>query len=53
MDSELTVTVFLSHSHRDKVVARRLLRELGARCFRVWLDEREILLGVHDRDAPW
>jgi hypothetical protein len=46
METEPGVTVFLSHSHRDKVVARRLLRELGARGFRAWLDEREPRLGA-------
>jgi len=46
MDTKPTVTVFISYSHRDKVVARRLLRELGARGFRVWLDERDLRLGA-------
>jgi hypothetical protein len=46
MDTPSGVTVFLSHSHHDKVVARRLRRELGAHGFRAWLDEREVPLGA-------
>jgi hypothetical protein len=38
--------VFLSHSHLDKRVARRLLRRLTAHGIRVWLDERELRVGV-------
>ncbi len=38
--------VFLSHSHLDKRVARRLLRRLTAHGIRVWLDERELRVGA-------
>ena len=38
--------VFLSHSHQDKRIARRLARELRPYRFRVWIDEAELRLGV-------
>ena len=38
--------VFLSHSHVDKSVARRLVRRLMAHGINVWLDERELKLGA-------
>lgn len=38
--------VFLSHSHLDKRVARRLLRRLSAHGIRVWLDERALQVGA-------
>lgn len=39
-------TVFLSHSHVDKRVARRLCRRLTAHGINVWLDERELRVGA-------
>jgi hypothetical protein len=41
-----TPTVFLSHSHVDKRVARRIVRRLTAHGIRVWIDERELPLGA-------
>lgn len=41
-----SIDIFISYSHHDKVFARRLLRELGARGFHVWLDERELPVGA-------
>lgn len=38
--------VFLSHSHRDKRVARRLVRSLTAHGIKVWIDERELRVGT-------
>ncbi len=37
--------VFLSYSHADKLVARRLVRRLAAHGIRVWFDDRELRLG--------
>jgi len=37
--------VFLSYSHLDKHIARRLVRRLTAYGIRVWLDERELRIG--------
>lgn len=39
-------TVFLSHSHADNSVARRLVRRLTAHGVRVWIDERELRPGA-------
>jgi hypothetical protein len=39
-------TVFLSHSHADKRIARRLVRSLSARGIKVWIDERELRAGA-------
>jgi TIR domain len=39
-------TVFISYSHSDKDVARRLVRELTPRGVKVWLDERELRVGT-------
>lgn len=41
-----TPGVFLSHSHVDKPVARRLVRRMTAHGINVWLDERELKLGA-------
>jgi hypothetical protein len=41
-----TPTVFLSHSHVDKRVARRMVRRLTAHNIRVWIDERELQVGA-------
>jgi TIR domain len=41
-----TPTVFLSYSHRDQVVARRIVRELTERRVKTWLDERELRIGA-------
>src|SRR5215472_5244726 len=38
-------TVFLSHSHIDKRVARRIVRRFAAHGMRVWIDERELRVG--------
>ena len=40
------VTVFLSHSHIDKRVARCLVRRMSAHGVDVWIDERELRLGA-------
>jgi len=37
--------IFLSHSHEDKVFARRLARDLSVHWLEVWLDEAEIRVG--------
>ncbi len=37
--------MFLSHSHVDRRVARRLVRRLTAHGVKVWIDERELQLG--------
>lgn len=37
--------VFLSHSHVDKRVARRLVRRLTAHGVKVWIDERKLRIG--------
>lgn len=39
-------SVFLSYSHADRNVARRLVRELGPHGIRVWIDESELRLGA-------
>lgn len=46
MASTSAPRVFLSHSHLDKRVARRLLRRLSAHGIRAWLDERELRVGT-------
>ncbi len=46
MASTANPTVFLSHSHDDKSVARRLVRRLGAHGIRVWIDELELAPGA-------
>jgi len=38
-------TLFLSHSHKDRRVARRIVRRLSAHGIQVWIDERELRLG--------
>jgi hypothetical protein len=38
--------VFLSHSHADKPVARRLVRRLTAHGIKVWIDEAELRIGA-------
>lgn len=38
-------SLFLSHSHRDKVFVRRLGEDLRARGLRVWIDEAEMAVG--------
>ncbi len=45
MTAQTTPTVFLSHSHSDKSVARALVRRLTAHGVKVWIDERELRLG--------
>jgi TIR domain len=39
-------SVFLSYSHIDKRVARRLVRRLTAHAVKAWLDERELRIGA-------
>jgi TIR domain-containing protein len=46
MAAQTAPTVFLSHSHGDKRVARRLVRRLTAHGIKVWIDERELRLGA-------
>jgi hypothetical protein len=41
-----TLTAFLSYSHVDKRVARRIVRRLTAHGIRVWIDERELRVGA-------
>lgn len=38
-------SIFLSHSHIDKPLARRLANDLTKHGIRVWIDEAEILVG--------
>src|SRR2546423_1204777 len=45
MSAQQAPTVFLSHSHKDRRVARRLVRRLTAHGIKVWIDERELRLG--------
>jgi hypothetical protein len=45
MTGQAGPTVFLSHSHVDKRIARRLVRRLNAHGVRVWIDERELRVG--------
>src|SRR5271155_2948456 len=45
-DRHAAPTVFISYSHLDKLVARRLLRELTAHGIKAWLDERELRVGA-------
>jgi TIR domain len=42
IDTRSAPTVFISYSHLDKRVARRVVRQLTARGVKVWLDEREL-----------
>jgi hypothetical protein len=46
VSGKTTPTVFLSHSHVDKRVARRTVRRLTAHWIRVWIDERELRVGA-------
>jgi hypothetical protein len=46
MAAQTGPTVFLSHTHSDKRVARRLVRRLTAHGVKVWIDERELRLGA-------
>src|SRR6516164_8791891 len=46
MAAQAVPTVFLSHSHLGKRVARRLVRRLTAHGIKVWLDERELRVGA-------
>jgi hypothetical protein len=45
MRPEADLKVFLSHSHVDKRVARRLVRRLTAHGVKVWIDERKLRIG--------
>src|SRR5262245_54568858 len=38
-------TVFISYTHQDRRVARRVRRRLEAHGIRAWLDERQLRLG--------
>jgi hypothetical protein len=44
--------VFISYSHKDKLVAHRLVRELRPYGFQVWVDEAELLLGAMLSSSP-
>lgn len=44
--TQLYSSVFLSHSHRDKVFARKLANDLRISKIRVWIDEAEIKIGA-------
>lgn len=46
MAAQPAPTLFLSHSHSDKRVTRRLVRLLTAHGVKVWIDERELRLGA-------
>lgn len=46
MSAQPRPTVFLSHSHIDKRVARRLVRRLTAHGIKVWIDDRELRIGT-------
>lgn len=48
MDAEVrrSPIVFLSHSHRDKRLARRLVRRMSVHGIKVWIDERELRIGA-------
>jgi len=46
MAGQVAPTVFLSHSHHDKAVARCLVRRLTVHGIKVWIDERELRLGA-------
>lgn len=41
----MTVSVFLSHNHRDKDFVRKLARDLESHGVHYWLDEAEIKIG--------
>ncbi len=38
-------TLFISHNHNDKAIARRVARRIGVYGIQVWLDERELRIG--------
>jgi hypothetical protein len=40
-----TPSIFMSHAHEDKALARGLTTALGERGYRVWLDEVELRIG--------
>jgi hypothetical protein len=46
MTEQMVPSVFVSYSHSDIRVARRVLRRLTAHGVKVWIDERELQLGV-------
>jgi len=41
----MTVSVFLSHNHKDKAFVRKLAADLDAHGVRYWLDEAEMKIG--------
>lgn len=41
----MTVSVFLSHNHRDKEFVRKLARDLESHGIRYWLDDAEMKIG--------
>jgi hypothetical protein len=45
MNTEMTVTVFLSHNVKDKPFVQRLARDLDNHGVKYWLDEAEIKIG--------
>lgn len=44
-DGDGMTSVFLSHSHADKPIARRLAKDLRAAGITVWIDEAELKIG--------
>ena len=46
MGSHPRPIVFLSHSHRDKRVARRLVRRFTAYGIKIWIDESDLQFGA-------
>jgi hypothetical protein len=44
--STMSPKIFLSYSHHDKAVARRVARQLRAHGVGVWMDETELRLGT-------
>jgi|GEM_PF-3318871 len=45
MSADYRYDVFISHSHRDKAIVRRIVDRLESEGLTVWLDERQIKLG--------
>lgn len=46
IDSLPVLKVFLSYSHSDKIVARRIVRTLTAHRIKIWFDDRELRIGT-------
>lgn len=41
----MSISVFLSHNHKDKDFVRRLASDIESHGIRVWLDEAEMNIG--------